>query len=162
MTICDSYACNIVLKYIIPIIGNITAFAILLSPYEKVKTVNTSKHIGDLNTIPFQLMILNALGWIMYGIALKDWFVFLPNVFGFTFGLYYSYSTFRYSETSSQILTLRLLITGTFLIVFLSGLAFIGFESSPEIGKRLLGTITVIILVIFYASPLSDLYKVKI
>jgi solute carrier family 50 protein (sugar transporter) len=149
------------LKILVPCIGNITVLAIILAPWKAVKLVNDTKTLGDLNPIPFLFMISNAFGWIVYRLIVKDWFVFVPNLAGYMFGMYYALSAFRWGTEQFQNMLIIFLVSASGIIFTCAGISFINLNGDDS-AKKLGGILCVVILCLFYASPLSELSNVNL
>ena len=158
-TICTTQQCFIIMNHIIPAFGGLTAFLISLAPWKAVALVNIQKHLGELNPFPFPMMVANSIGWFVYSLMLRDWYVFIPNFIGYLFGIWYTFSTFRYAtaEFQTKCILITLLTSAT---IFLGGaVAFIHLGTTDS-AKNLLGSVCVCILIMFYSSPLSSLSNV--
>jgi hypothetical protein len=59
---CETEACVVTLKYIVPTLGGITAIGIFMAPWNAVKELNSKQRLGDLNPLPFPMMVSNTLG----------------------------------------------------------------------------------------------------
>jgi hypothetical protein len=149
------------LKILVPCIGNLTAIAIILAPWKAVKLANDNGSFGDLNAIPFLFMVANALGWLVYGLLAKDWFVFLPNIAGYMFGTYYTLSAFRWASPEFQNRATIFLVFVSGIIFMSAGISFIALNGN-DAAKKLSGILCVVILSSFYASPLSELANVNL
>lgn len=147
------------LSYIVPVIGGITATLISIAPWKAVKTVNEFQSLGELNPFPFPLMMANGLGWLIYSLMIRDWFIFIPNIISYTLGVYYTFMTLRFTTLQFQMRTMYITILSSILVFFSSAIGFIVLKEE-EPAATILGFACVIILTVFYSSPLSSLYTV--
>lgn len=135
-----------------PAVGAVTATALFIAPIPAILQILKSNRLGDFNTLPSTLITSQCVGWLFYGTLIKDYYVFLPNVIGWSTGMFCILSTFHLSTEKGKRLTVVLLIGLTALIFLAAGVSYISLQASA--GKILLGSVTNAILVGFYASPL--------
>lgn len=103
-------------------------------------------------------MVIISLAWLLYSLFLRDYYILLPNIFGFGLGIFYTLSTFRYSSAESQSRTIKTLIAFCNFIFVGTGVAFISLDYN--MGQTVLGSICLIVLIVFYSSPLTSIYNV--
>ncbi|TPX39259.1 hypothetical protein SeMB42_g03559 [Synchytrium endobioticum] len=165
-TICQgqgSHACDILLKQIIPAAGVLTSIAIFTSPMIHVLAVRKSQKLGALNPLPYPLMAGNCLGWALYGYIARDYYVMIPNLFGWSLSTFYLMSALPHMPRKRQDHMMGMYI-GSQALLLLSGLvAFITLGGSSDgsgTAKTLMGCVTTVILVLFYLAPLSTLMHI--
>jgi solute carrier family 50 protein (sugar transporter) len=100
------------------------------------------------------MMVVNAMAWMIYGMTIKDFYVFFPNVSGFCLGVYYTLSSYPYQTKGSQNNS-ALIIIGFGALTFLSSAIANIYISDAKIAQQVLGAVCVLILIVFYSSPLS-------
>jgi solute carrier family 50 protein (sugar transporter) len=93
---------EIVLQYVCPGLGCAVALLLFSSPLPAVRRVVRSKQLGDLNVLPFAMMVANCISWVLYGFLLTDWFIYVGNIPGVMLGLYYVLNCYKYSKESAQ------------------------------------------------------------
>ena len=71
---------SIVLEYICPALGAVTANVMFASPTFSVKDALRRGSLEELNPTPWAFMLGNTAGWVLYGILINNWFVFWGNV----------------------------------------------------------------------------------
>ncbi|EGF81945.1 hypothetical protein BATDEDRAFT_36766 [Batrachochytrium dendrobatidis JAM81] len=156
---CSTPNCQLVLHHIIPIIGVFTALWIFIAPFKSVKRLGNSDNLENVNPLPFPMIVANCLGWLVYGLLIQDIYVIIPNIIGYQFGIYYTLMAYRIAAPEFQSRALQILI-GSSLLVFIGGvLGFIVLQGN-EAGRIVMGLVCVVILAVFYCSPLSDFYNV--
>ena len=75
---------EIVLEYVCPTLGLVTAILMWLAPVRDLRSaVRRGAGLGDLNPTPWAFMLGNCLGWSSYGVLTSNWFVFWANYPGF-------------------------------------------------------------------------------
>lgn len=76
-------AAQIVLEYVCPALGMITANIMFFSPVQDVCKAKRDGHLGDLNPTPWAFMLGNCCGWVTYSFLINNLFVFFGNAPGF-------------------------------------------------------------------------------
>ncbi|KAI9330782.1 hypothetical protein DFJ73DRAFT_858157 [Zopfochytrium polystomum] len=150
---CHSDACHAVLSYVVPSLGGVTGLLLFIGPLPAVFAAVKSKQIGSLNALPFALITANCLGWILYGSLIKDYFVFTPNLIGWSIGSTAAVLLFPLTDEKTQRNTLLALVGLSTVVFIMAGIAFISL--SFDTGKLVVGFAANIALVFFYASPLT-------
>jgi solute carrier family 50 (sugar transporter) len=121
-----------------------------------VKLIRENASLGSVNTFPFPMMVVNSMSWMIYGTAIKDIYVFFPNLFGFSFGIYYTLSTYPYQSQKSKDSATFILI-GFGSLMFIIGAVANIYVSDIQAGHKMIGIVCVLILIVFYSSPLSTM-----
>ncbi|KAI9022364.1 sugar efflux transporter for intercellular exchange-domain-containing protein [Hyaloraphidium curvatum] len=141
-----------------PVLGNLCAVALFLAPLPQVLRVRASGRLDGLNVLPYPLIVGNCLAWFLYGCFLRDTFLILPNAIGFCAGLFYILSTFPITPAAGR-------ARGTVLLVAACAWCFLGAElgfvvyGHPD-GRSVMGWFGTVVLLAFFASPLSSLLEV--
>ncbi|KAI3652259.1 hypothetical protein MP228_003562 [Amoeboaphelidium protococcarum] len=151
------------------------------------KNVPSVQVLATLNPISFAMMPCNALAWTMYGLLpiLRNPYLFWSNVIGCLIGMFYFITVFhqfslyrcagsvggisaavpsKLFQTTARTMVI-LFMSGLSLILFASFAAFIqipnsGVDGADQISKQIMGWCCILILVIFYAAPMSTLFQV--
>ena len=126
---------------------------------EDVKVVREEKYLGQINTFPFSMMIWNCISWITYGVYQRNIYIVLPNVFGYALGMWYTLSTYPLQDPKAKGITDIIVIGGVSTTLTLMIISFLYLEG--QAGSNILGSLCVIILVVFYSAPLSVLVEVE-
>jgi len=150
------------LKYIVPACGVISANLIFISPFQTVLGVRKDNVLGSLNPLPYPMIVANCLSWLCYSFVVKDWFVYFANIFGFVLGVFYTTSCRACSETSASSAKVMdiLFLGGQAFVLGGASIALIALRNDPKAAQTMMGVVCMIVLVCFYTSPLSVLYKV--
>jgi Sugar efflux transporter for intercellular exchange len=79
----DTSASKIVLEYVCPVLGTLTANVMFVAPVRDVYlAVRAGRGLGRLNPTPWAFMLGNTMGWVTYGLMLRNPFVILANAPG--------------------------------------------------------------------------------
>lgn len=174
----------IILEYICPglgvLIGTVMFAAPLRTCYEQVAS---GKGLQNLNPTPWAFMLGNCTGWITYGVLRHNFFVLAANALGFCMSIWLCLqsSKMQYVDQLQKKLDnqsdemihetniLRqptrtdILVLGN-AVVWLIVISIVGFTASLSNSTRelIVGVTVNINLVIFYAAPLSTIYKVLV
>ena len=71
---------------------------VFLAPLAAMKQFKTDKSTGDVSPIPYAAMTVNGALWVIYGMLKGDPTIILPNISGFFFGAYYTYTYSLYTQ----------------------------------------------------------------
>ncbi|KAJ3327861.1 hypothetical protein HDU91_004251 [Kappamyces sp. JEL0680] len=155
---CNS-ACELVFTVLFPIGGLITSLLIYGAPLPAVWAVfRTQKINPTLNPLPFAMALCNALAWLLYSFASRNWWVFGANIEGIPLGIFYILTCYPLSSRSDQATTMVLLLCFLTYLLTSAGISLISL--SPESATNFLGWNGALVVVIFYGSPLSTMYHV--
>jgi len=120
--------------------------------------------IGVLNPAPFPLIVANCIGWVCYGLLLKDNWIFWGNLPGILIGLWCCFGAIELCGSGDHDLVIRRRISnqiiGIALLWALVGYIGIFIKSDFQFFRLLLGGTTTVILCLMYAAPLSTLASV--
>ncbi|KAJ3375828.1 hypothetical protein GGF31_003033 [Allomyces arbusculus] len=149
----DNHACKVVLSTVIPLLGVLTAILVTVAPVKEVLRFRKRQALGTLNPTPYAFIFGNALIWIGYGQFVKDPFVVTPNLLGCVCGAWFTHSAYLYA-TPAQRWHLDVISLGLLFVVMVStSIAVLGLDYAA--GRQLLGIVSIIILALFYSSPLT-------
>lgn len=77
-------ATEVILVYVCPIVGVILSNFVYTAPLKDLQNaVYEGKGLNDLNPTPWAFMVGNCLGWTVYGVLAKDWYIFWSVYPGF-------------------------------------------------------------------------------
>jgi solute carrier family 50 protein (sugar transporter) len=150
--------CSLLLETVVPILGVCTAVATTVAPFKTILLIRRVKTLGSVNPIPYGFIYVNALIWILYGLLCKDPYVTAPNTIGILMGAFYTRTAYIYSTPVQR----NFLDGITLSLSFISYIgAMIAYLAVPqEVGLKILGWLAIMILGLFYSSPLSVFAKV--
>ena len=69
-----------------PLLGVVIANVMWASPLMLVLDARRTKNIGKINPIPFALIVVNCIGWIIFSVVKVDYFIFFANCAGVIIG----------------------------------------------------------------------------
>ncbi|ORZ39323.1 sugar efflux transporter for intercellular exchange-domain-containing protein [Catenaria anguillulae PL171] len=150
---CTTETCRVMLNYVVPSLGVVTAIMTAVSPIPAVRRMRISQSLGSVNPVPYAFIYINAQIWILYGIFVRDVFVIAPNLVGVLLGSWFLRSAYGLSSPSQRTLMDVIAITGSAAVFIVSMIAFLWLSTSA--GRLALGILSIIILGLFYTSPLS-------
>ncbi|KAH6584622.1 hypothetical protein BASA61_007333 [Batrachochytrium salamandrivorans] len=149
----------ILMNHILPALGVTFAISIFLAPFPHVWTALKNNERSNMNPTPYPWFFANGLTWIIYGSYLGDPYIFCANIVGFLLGLFYTLSSLHHGSDKFR-KTATIILLGSSFLVLTSAFIVFAFLKTSDISKTFLGSVCVMILVFFYASPLSDLANV--
>jgi solute carrier family 50 protein (sugar transporter) len=106
-------ASKIVLEYLCPVAGVITANVMFSAPVRDTAEASRKKGtLGDLNPTPWVFMLGNTFGWITYSILIDNLFIFFANAPGFILSVWLNlqaaklqYASFRSKEMTQSLIS---------------------------------------------------------
>ncbi|KAI9182901.1 hypothetical protein H9P43_003813 [Blastocladiella emersonii ATCC 22665] len=148
-----------------PVLGNLTAMATALAPLRSVLAVRKAGSLGEMNPLPLAFIFLNALTWIHYGLFARDAYIVGPNVVGLVAGTFYLRVAYlpatpamrRAMDAATSVYPAVLLIVATYFTTAHGGTDDGMLRAH---GLTALGSLSVLILVAMYGSPLATLARV--
>ncbi|GIL53460.1 hypothetical protein Vafri_9061 [Volvox africanus] len=143
---------------VVPIFGNILATAMLLSPFPAVLRLRQTGKLGDVNPLPYPMTCINGAGWIAYGFATANPYIFPANITGFLAGMFFTMTAFSCATRKLQDMIAALLIAGAGYFIMLGLISCFGL--SQESSQRMWGTSAVVILMCYYVVPLSTMVAI--
>jgi solute carrier family 50 protein (sugar transporter) len=147
---------NALTEVIIPLTGTVISNVMYYAPMKAVQEVKFKNSLDELNPIPFPLAVINTLGWLLYSLAIKDFFVFFANIFGIALSLYFTLITFPKATREQQHTISTMLVggvTGLFAAAMVDWLLLDGV-------KTVMGLATNAVLICYYSGPLGTLATV--
>lgn len=73
---------EIILEYVCPAVGVVLAIIMFLAPVKDLKSAIDKGELGTLNPTPWGFMLGNCVGWLIYGLLLKNVWVVMGNAPG--------------------------------------------------------------------------------
>jgi solute carrier family 50 (sugar transporter) len=156
---CDG-ACSIFFGTVFPIIGAITSTFLGLSTLPAVLQVSKTRELKQLNIIPLALLLMNALAWILYSFIMANYYIFFANIVNFGACLFYVLTCLPLETIDRQTLITRIMVILGSCLLCLGAVCFITFKDDETARIQISGWGSVLILLIFYASPLSTMRTV--
>ncbi len=125
-----------------------------------------------INAIPYAFIVLNCIGWVMYGLSTNNYFIFGANLIGLLSGLFFVTNAMSIlanntkcdeplPDTYRMLETLLLVAFGFWSIMALVATFHSRDDSTAApFRNQVLGTGVVVTNILYYAAPLSTLVKV--
>lgn len=156
-----------VTNYFAPALGTFIANVMWVTPIKIMADARAAGDLGNINPIPFNVVVINCMGYTMYSILKQDYFLFFANCFGIIIG-------FTCCMTAMMLLTkqspskfevglrntVESLLVGA-LGFWLVILLFVGLVlHGGGVSQSLVGTIAVIVSIAYYMAPMSTMARV--
>lgn len=137
-------------------VAPVASMIVFTAPMPTITQIIRDKAVGNLPLLPYSSMVSSAFLWTVYGILKHDPNIWLTNLIGLVFALYYFTSFAKYAPKSSPTLpgTVRQHWQGIYCIVFVASLLFL---SGLPWAVNVVGTSAVILCIAMFASPLTAL-----
>lgn len=156
--------------WLCPAIGTVTANIMWLSSLNIILKIRATREIGALNPLPYVAILINCIGWTIYGCLLPDFFLFLANIVGIGLSTFYCSSCLAVifsalSNNSSNKFTVQYLrleecvVISSLLWGIVSILAVYLLPSRHDV-VNLIGLLSCVFSVLYYASPLTTMVLV--
>ena len=128
-------------------------------PLPAVLQCRKDKSMGDVNPLPFALLLGNGMGWVIYGAATKNFFVFAGNIGAVGASLFYLLTA--HTLTSSEKIRIQLEIIAVFFVLMWG---IVGFTAAMmedhQQSISIIGILGNVVVFFLFASPLSTFSKV--
>ncbi|KAG2434714.1 hypothetical protein HXX76_007604 [Chlamydomonas incerta] len=130
----------------------------LLSPFPAVLRLRAAGRLGDTNPLPYPMTVVNAAGWVAYGYATANPYIFPANVVGFLAGVFFTFTAFACAtkQVQDRITAIMVAASAHYILLGLIGC----FALSPAEATRMWGTSAVVILMLYYFVPLSTMVQI--
>ena len=149
---------ELLLHHLVPGLGAVIACCMFASPMTAVRKAKRTGCIGQLNPLPLVAIIANCIGWLIYGAMNADPYVMAANYPGLLMGIYMVMVTYALASPETRDSVINALLFFAFIIS--SACIYISLFVPSGQGSIYAGYLAVLILLIYYASPLSVVYKV--
>lgn len=151
-----------------PILGDIISNIMFATSLPAILKARANNDIGNINPIPYGVTVMNCVGWTIYGVMQRDFFIFFGNMPGGVLSIFYTVSSLvllaRRGE-SKDVSMYRLLES-----IFLAALVFwgvmgmiVGIAMGPQdaaMGSFIVGLIVSGCGLAYYVAPLSTVRQV--
>eukprot|EP00242_Pyramimonas_sp_CCMP2087_P014741 CAMPEP_0198203894 /NCGR_PEP_ID=MMETSP1445-20131203/7228_1 /TAXON_ID=36898 /ORGANISM="Pyramimonas sp., Strain CCMP2087" /LENGTH=280 /DNA_ID=CAMNT_0043875479 /DNA_START=102 /DNA_END=944 /DNA_ORIENTATION=+ len=148
------------MKWVAPSMGAVLANVMFFSPLMVVlKKRKLAQPLGKLNPLPYPIIFVNCINWLLYAFVTRDPFLFFANAPGLMMGLFFTISSLPLADpaTRLRIELLLYILLGADLLV--SGVAFV-VNDDKDTRQLILGLFGNLVLLVYYAAPLSSLWEV--
>jgi len=140
---------------VLPLLGNFLGLLMFFSPWKTVQQVRITQEQGAVNGLPFVMIYMQCITWVMYAFFKNNFMLFPVNYVGAIIGLYYSLVFYSASKTIPQRFRFEMLFLVATAVP--GGLATICFFLVPGNDARQLtmGIACNAFCIMMYGSPLS-------
>jgi solute carrier family 50 protein (sugar transporter) len=83
-------ASEIILEYVCPGAGTVTATLMWIAPWKDVQQATARGRLDELNPLPWAFMLGNCIGWVTYSVLIQNIFVLVANAPGLLLSVYYN------------------------------------------------------------------------
>ena len=153
-----------------PLLGVIICNSMALAPVPALLEARKTKSLGDLSPIPFAMMCNSQLGWTLYGIMKRDYFIFfssgIPLVICFIMSLTAIHILERGEYTSKEEtlrMTIERILVGStcfwLTMGFITGVPM-GTSDMKDNAVIIIGSFSVVSSFVFYAAPLANMREI--
>lgn len=153
-----------------PALGLLLANIMYASPLQAVLTARKEETLGELNPVPWVLIVLNTFAWTMYGCLRKDYFVFWSNFPGLILGIFYNLTAMTLlakGGTNEDIQRLRKMEVSIMcgaifwgIVIMTTSLVLGPNDFEREVAAQLVGYLGCFLGLAYYISPLSTIQTV--
>jgi solute carrier family 50 protein (sugar transporter) len=162
---------DVLVNIVCPTLGVVIANMMFLSPWKLVMTARRNRHLGNINPIPFAIMFVSSLGYIVYGSVLSNYYLFFSSIFGVLLSLFYTITCLTImakeaveDEFSELYLQIEWIIFGGIAFWATIGIVqtslFHSFPDSHEQAATMVGYICCFFSICYYAAPLSAMAEI--
>jgi solute carrier family 50 protein (sugar transporter) len=151
---------GILIIYIVPAVGGILSSVMYISPIRAAFKIHGSQELEEFNIFPYALMIFNTIVWTILASTLQApscYFVAFPNWIGLVSGVLILALTYPLAnfQTRFRVLSVLLFIAGLFFPIIFT-LSISNRDAFPSI----MAYVTIIIQLLFFASPLLNAIQI--
>lgn len=152
--------------HLCPAIGVLLCNLMWLAPMSQIRHALKSENLGEMNNTPFFVTILNCIGWVIYSVLQRDFYIFFANAPGIILGFYYALESMligiNNKNNNKNILNPQLcvqLIVGIsswwLAISLIIGLIIPNYE---QVVVTMIGIICDVITISYYAVSTTDIF----
>lgn len=164
-------AADILVTVVCPSLGVLISNMMFLSPWSLVMTARKNRHMGSVNPIPFAIMFVNNLGFVVYGSLLSNYYIFFSSIFGVLLSLFYTITCLtimakeavedEFSELYLQVEGIVLGGIGFWAIIgIVQTSLFHTFADPKHEAQQMVGFVCCFFNICYYAAPLSTMAEI--
>ena len=153
----------ILMKLVAPIMGFILANVMFFSGVPGMLRCKRLGSLGDMNPLPFPVVLANCISWIIYSILIEDYFLFFSNAPGAMVGMYFTlvaYGLSAYKSKTRDALEAWLMCMMFGLLALTLYVGIVAMAEDVEHKKTVVGLFANLVLLVYYAAPLTTLKEV--
>jgi solute carrier family 50 protein (sugar transporter) len=145
---------NFTITDLLGLFGNLFAIVFFLIPIWMIINLIKTKKIETIPWLLFIFTILNCEFWLIYGLKLKAWPVYVCNGFGITTNFFYLITFYLFLNKSILIKVIYIVISfSSFILIFAVFYYFIT-------NIQLIGAIACTVNILMFATPLQKIREV--
>ncbi|XP_063933580.1 uncharacterized protein LOC135145415 [Zophobas morio] len=147
-------------EYVIPSLGGAISVLVFISSVPALYKARKRKDLGEINPIPFVGILGNTVCQVIYAIISdSNPYLFFPNFVGLLISSWLTIIAYGIVKREKLKLFMEILLELELLVAGLS--AFIASKITDfSVRKTFYGIVCIVILCLFYFSPLTTLYEV--
>ena len=154
---------DVFMTVVAPAMGFVLANAMFFSGVPGMLRCKRVGQLGSFNPLPFPVVLANCIGWIIYSLYIDDYFLFFANAPGAMLGMYFTLVGYGLSPYGSalrdQIERSAMALMFALLCVTLY-IGLIAADASLDHKRFTMGIFCNVVLLVYYAAPLSTIREV--
>lgn len=144
---------------IAPALGTVVANVMFLASLPAVLDARAAGALGDLNPVPWAMILANCVAWLHYGFLQGNPYIFWSNALGSLLGLFYTMTGMALGDAAQRQQMENIALGFSAVHVLASYFSALKLKSAHA--KQLLaGYIANAIVILYYAAPLSTMAAV--
>lgn len=159
---------HFLIHFVFPAVGGLLGLGLSATPLPSVHALERrNKGLGTFNPLPACVFLVNSGLWMLYGVAIRDPFIYLANAPAALMSFHITLRTYPLASLSLRRYMEGILGLGIMCVAGVGGLYLFFPSASPPLSATLLplpekinGAMASGINVLLYASPLSTLMEV--
>ena len=160
---------EIVTSIICPLFGVFICTGMGLAPFPAVLEARKQKQLGSINPIPFAMMVNGQLGWTIYGVYKRDYWIFFSSSIPLVFAAVLCSTAIHLLEREGHTAKEEKVRIRVEMILFASGILWLfltlitGIAMPVELkdqANTVIGAFCVTSSLVFYAAPLLNMVEI--
>ena len=151
---------SFIFLYLFPILGNICAIFLFLSPMTEIIEKRKKKENGHGNYFPFLLMFSQCIAWICYSIVISAPLIGWINMVGMAVALFYVLSALRNVKNEKEQLYADLQLVVALLVPACVFIIVEYWVADADMQIQIMGICATVLNIIFYSSPMSTIISI--
>ena len=158
----SSSSSNIVVQYVMPVLGACLSIWMSLSPFPALRLAEKAGTLGAFNPIPVSFFMVNALCWVIYAVLIQNPYIFTSNSICVLTTLNMSFRLFPLATHKVRKRVLLLIEVGLVydLILFCLEIALGGSAKGINIVINIAAMSCLVYNILLYITPLTTILEV--
>ena len=144
---------------IAPMLGTVVANVMFLASLPAVLDARAAGALGNLNPVPWAMILANCVAWLHYGYLKANPFIFFSNALGTLLGLFYTMTGVALGDAAQRARMESIALGFTAVHVAASYVSSLH-PASRRSKELLAGYVANAVVVLYYAAPLSTMASV--